>query len=448
MNENALRRIRIPADDSRLCANWGAVHAFNRVTSNRNEQKKMKTLISSTYRSPLRCGFFTLVIALICFGLSPTAKALLPPPAPDGAYPGVNTAEGEGALFSLTTGIANTAVGFHALHNDTTGGYNVAIGSSALASNITGQQNMAIGTDALTLSNSNFNLAIGFRVGYLNTTGARLTGIGAAALRNNTTASDNTAIGANALRENTTSEDNVAVGDSALASYNGLNAGIDGFNTALGSIALTSLTSGFQNTAVGRRALENLTTGNNNTSVGWRSGDNLTSAINNVFVGAQAGVGATTGDRNVVVGTGSGSNIGSGTRNIYIGDSVRRPDGLAESRFIRIGDTSFTDYDCFIAGIYNRAVNSALMPHIVIVDSHGKLGTIALPLDAPEVKDPALRPDAPGREKLGMLNLKVDQLQATVARQQKQIEELTAGLQKVSAQLEASKPAPKVVANK
>jgi hypothetical protein len=38
-------------------------------------------------------------------------------------------------------------------------------------------------------------------------------------------------------------------------------------------------------------------------------------------------------------------------------------------------------------------------------------------------------------------------LQATAARQQKQIEALTAGLQKVSAQLEASKPALRVVNN-
>jgi hypothetical protein len=36
---------------------------------------------------------------------------------------------------------------------------------------------------------------------------------------------------------------------------------------------------------------------------------------------------------------------------------------------------------------------------------------------------------------------------ATIARLQKQIEALTEGLQKVSAQLEASKPAPQVVAN-
>jgi hypothetical protein len=36
--------------------------------------------------------------------------------------------------------------------------------------------------------------------------------------------------------------------------------------------------------------------------------------------------------------------------------------------------------------------------------------------------------------------------EATIARQQKQIEAITAGLQKVSAQLEANKPTPQVVA--
>ena len=39
------------------------------------------------------------------------------------------------------------------------------------------------------------------------------------------------------------------------------------------------------------------------------------------------------------------------------------------------------------------------------------------------------------------------ELQATAAHQQKQIEALATGLQKVSAQLEASKPAPQVVNN-
>jgi len=42
---------------------------------------------------------------------------------------------------------------------------------------------------------------------------------------------------------------------------------------------------------------------------------------------------------------------------------------------------------------------------------------------------------------------KNEEQEARMARQQKQIEALTAGLQKVSAQLEASKPAPRVAKN-
>jgi len=45
-----------------------------------------------------------------------------------------------------------------------------------------------------------------------------------------------------------------------------------------------------------------------------------------------------------------------------------------------------------------------------------------------------------------IVQLKKD-FQATAARQQEQIEALTAGLQKVSAQIEASKPAPQMVLN-
>src|SRR6266550_1785245 len=106
-----------------------------------------------------------ITFALVCFGLSPTAKALLPPPSPDGSYPGGNTAEGINALHDVNTavGINNTAVGANALTNDTTGYSNVAVGEAALASNTTGNFNMAIGTEALRDNNANFNLAIGFR---------------------------------------------------------------------------------------------------------------------------------------------------------------------------------------------------------------------------------------------------------------------------------------------
>ena len=42
---------------------------------------------------------------------------------------------------------------------------------------------------------------------------------------------------------------------------------------------------------------------------------------------------------------------------------------------------------------------------------------------------------------------KVEKLEATVAQQQKQMKALTAGLQKVSAQLELRKTSPQTVAN-
>jgi ABC-type transporter Mla subunit MlaD len=46
-----------------------------------------------------------------------------------------------------------------------------------------------------------------------------------------------------------------------------------------------------------------------------------------------------------------------------------------------------------------------------------------------------------------MLNRKMEALEANVAQQQDQIQALTAGLQKVSAQLDANKPALQMVNN-
>jgi hypothetical protein len=62
-----------------------------------------------------------------CFEL-PQTKGIVP--APDGGYPGGNTAEGQNALLSLTTGGFNTAFGLLSLRSDTTGScFNVTIGA-------------------------------------------------------------------------------------------------------------------------------------------------------------------------------------------------------------------------------------------------------------------------------------------------------------------------------
>lgn len=51
----------------------------------------------------------TSLLAATCLALMPAALAVDPPP--DGGYPGSNTAEGDNALFSLTTGTDNTVIG-------------------------------------------------------------------------------------------------------------------------------------------------------------------------------------------------------------------------------------------------------------------------------------------------------------------------------------------------
>src|SRR4029077_310671 len=104
----------------------------------------MKTITKFTYPA-------FAALALACFELVQNTQAVSPPP--DGGYPGLNTAEGDNALFQLTSGINNTAVGGLALRDTTTGSYNVAVGSGALRSNTTGAYNMAIGAEALRANN-------------------------------------------------------------------------------------------------------------------------------------------------------------------------------------------------------------------------------------------------------------------------------------------------------
>jgi len=63
--------------------------------------------------------FVLILIGIIALALLPQTQAVSP--APDGGYPGGNTAEGQKALLNLTTGEYNTAVGFLSLGSDTSG---------------------------------------------------------------------------------------------------------------------------------------------------------------------------------------------------------------------------------------------------------------------------------------------------------------------------------------
>jgi len=418
---------------------------------------------NSISRSPLRCGFLFIALALAWFALSPTARAVSP--APDGGYPGQNTAEGEDALFSLdtTTGLNNTAIGFNALYSLTTGSEDTATGSLALANDIGG-----------------FNTAYGFSALYSNTTGFA-----------------NTALGRNALFSHVTGDHNTATGGAALF----LNA--DGLgNTATGRAAMANGTTGSRNTATGWQTLFN-NTGDNNTADGAFALFANTTGHDNTAMGRRALDGNTTGNGNIALGVFAGTNHATGDFNIDIGNR-----GTAgEANTIRIG-TEGTHVATFIAGISGATVAGGVT---VMIDADGHLGTIVSserfkeaikPIDKASEAILALKPvtfrykhelDPVGIPQFGLVAEQVEKVnpdlvardaqgkvytvryeavnamllneflkqhrkvkeqeatitqvkstvakqEATIAQQQKEIDALTTGLQKVSDELVLSKP--------
>jgi hypothetical protein len=413
---------------------------MNRSTPLADEISSAVTAIS---RPSLRPGFriVLLVLALAWFAPSRTAPAVSPPP--DGGYPNGNTAEGNSALFNLTSGANNTAIGAAALLDNTSGSDNTANGYQALAINTTGSYNTASG----------FN-----------------------ALLNNTTGSYNTANGFDALASNTTGSYNTASGLNALASNSTGTA-----NTANGSFALIENTIGNNNTASGDGALFNNTTGGNNTASG------VDALLSN-----------TTGTNNIGFGFLAGSNLTTGSNNIDIGANV--PGVAGEANTIRIGKSG-TQKKTFVAGIRGVTVASGVG---VIVSSSGQLGTVTSsarfkeaikPMDKASEALLALQPvtfrykhelDPDGVPQFGLVaeqvekvnpdlvvrdedgnvntvryeavnamllneflkeHRQVQELKGTVAQQQKQIEALTATVQKVSDRIALGKPAPQLVAN-
>ena len=144
-----------------------------------------------------------------------------------------NTATGNHALFSNSSGMNNTAIGYQALNLNTTGNYNVAIGFGALVTNVDASANVAIGFDALRTCTSSGNTATGYQAMLANTDGVLNVANGYQAMLGNSGGTGNTAIGYQALKDNTTGFKNVALGYGAgnnqenSISKNTINIGYD-----------------------------------------------------------------------------------------------------------------------------------------------------------------------------------------------------------------------------
>jgi hypothetical protein len=327
-------------------------------------------------------------------------------------------------LVSLLTGFAflqpahsgtqNTAYGDGALLENNQGSNNSAFGYVALRRNIFGRQNTAIG--ALTLNHNDLghaNTATGFQALRVNGDGSRNTAIGQSALENNERGHDNTATGIAALYRNTFGQR----------------------NTAIGSFSLDQNTTGSFNVALGAGAGSGVIKANDVICIG--RGVAGADVSNTCFIGNIRGV--TTRNANalpvVIDGAGQLGTVASSER--FKKDIAIM--GQASEGILSLRPVTFhykTDGEKTSQfGLIAEEV-AKVNPALVVPDKEGKPYTV--------------RYDAVNAMLLNEFlkeHRHVQEQDAIIAKQQKQIDALTAGLQKVSAQLEASKPAPQVVNN-
>ena len=175
---------------------------------------------------------------------------------------------------------------------------------------------------------------------------------------------------------------NTAVGSQALAVSDAIGHGLANGNTAVGSAALANNLDGAGNTAVGFQALfSNIgsnVTGNGNTAVGELALHGNTTGVGNTAIGDGSMFNGTSGTVNTVVGASAGPFLGSngGTACTYIGAGVGP--GADENATIRIADNTaapLTATQCFIggiAGVNEGAPNTA----VFINTATGQLGTV------------------------------------------------------------------------
>jgi hypothetical protein len=165
--------------------------------------------ISYIHRSLERSALLPVLLLMVCFALSPEARAVC-----QQGCDGDNTFLGDDALVNNAGGYANTAIGADALRANTVGHLNTAVGNSALSSSTESFENTATGDHALPFNTTgNYNTAIGYEALFSNITGDRNTAIGVNALYRNT-GPGNVALGVSAGVLLTTGSGNVCLGAS------------------------------------------------------------------------------------------------------------------------------------------------------------------------------------------------------------------------------------------
>jgi hypothetical protein len=337
--------------------------------------------------------FNAILLALGFLALAPTMEALSPPP--DGGYPGQNTAEGDGALDSLTffhgqaSAEDNTALGFNALVNNTVGDENTAVGKNALLGNVNGDSNTATGVSTLVFANGNYN-------------------------------------------------------------------------TANGKLALAIIGSGSFNTALGGEALSLSINGSFNTALGYSAGVGVGSASNVICIGANVA-----GD-NVSNSCYIGEiwNQSGGSQAVYV-NSQGKLGAIVSSRRFKdeikpMQQASEVIHDLKpVSFRYKREIEPTrprgfgliaedvekLNPDLVTRGSDGKANSVRYDAVNAMLLNEFIKEHKKVQELEATVGQQQKSFESKLAEQQQQIEALSAGLQKVSAQIQMSKVGAKVAHN-
>jgi hypothetical protein len=397
-----------------------------------------------------RSCFVLTALALVSVAFAQGAHAVSP--APDGGYPGGNTAEGTSSLLSRTTGTYNTAIGIYSLLSLTTGNFNTGVGAGTLFVN-TADENTATGAGAL-LS---------------NTTGVTNTANGAFALVSNTSGGANTAIGDRALENNTIGVGHTAVGYRALENANA-SAKLTA-NTAVGSIALTNDTSGTDNTAVGGFALEGNTIGSNNTALGQLAGSDLTTGDNNIDIGYNVlgvageantirigntdiadtfirGISGATASGGAAVFVNGNGKLGTMTSSERFKDDIRPMDKASEV-ILALRPVSFRykkEIDAHRIAQFGLVAEEVerVNPDLVIRDAEGKPQTVRYEQINAMLLNEFLKEHSTVQEQEATIKQLKKDFGATIAQLTARLDEQASQIHKVSARLELSKPVQSV----
>jgi hypothetical protein len=312
--------------------------------------------------------------------------------------------------------------------------------------------------DALARNTSGFsNTATGVDAMFANTTGIRNTAVGVGALLGNIppgqTGNDNTAVGFFAMVSNKTGDGHTAIGDGAMY----LN-GSGSYNTAIGLNALTDNFGGSNNIALGASAGEN-TRGDNNIDIG-----HLGAFESNIIrIGTQgtqtatfiAGISGASVTGTAVVVNGSGQ-LGVAPSSQRFKAEIK-PMGNASGGILALKPVIF-HYKSDAKGIPQFGLIAEdvekVNPDLVVRDKNGEIYSVRYDAVNAMLLNEFLKEHKKVQE-LGATVAKQEAViakqqkdfQATAIHQQKQIEVLTAGLQRVSAQLEVIRPAPQTALN-